>query len=217
MSVHELLNPRVRVHPQPEPRIFPGGDCGACVLGGLLGIGVQEAYDFVGRRARENEARARHWPEPFTVQDMIGALVDAEHAGFLDRVNVSRPMWLYEIPHEQSSFGPIGARQVRGWVSYLTMALDAGYVAVARMDTEARGSGPAETDHWVLINGIRTRWEDHPTVAGARCGIEEIHVLNSSAKLPLESWMDVHDFLRDRGGFDLLLARKAPSGWSVAE
>jgi hypothetical protein len=40
-----VILPR-RVKPQPVPGIVEGGDCGACVLGGLFDLSVEEVYEF---------------------------------------------------------------------------------------------------------------------------------------------------------------------------
>lgn len=48
IELNKLILP-LRVVPQPIPAIYVEGDCGACVLAGLLGIGIQEVYKRNGR------------------------------------------------------------------------------------------------------------------------------------------------------------------------
>jgi hypothetical protein len=63
------------------------------------------------------------------------------------------------------------------------------------------GRGP---DHWVLICGARLRGpgDDRPGRV-----YQEVLVSDSARSTAGESWVDAHDLLRDRGGFNLLLAR----------
>ena len=63
-----IILPR-RVAPQPSPAIVPGGDCGACVLAGLFGITVADAYAM--QDPDERPADAKDAPIPFSWHNMV--------------------------------------------------------------------------------------------------------------------------------------------------
>lgn len=185
-----------RVVPQPVPHLQPGGDCGACALGGLLGKGVQEVYDlFMG-----GEAKSFHW------KGMYDALWTAESRGWIDRLITAVPIWPWRLHEPFCEWGLHAGFQNLAWFAYVQMAVDAGYYGLALVDIDKKGPFGGGTNHWVMIAGARSREEPHEDGGGASIH-HEVLVSCSSKRTPDEEWVDCGDFLIHRGGFNLLLAR----------
>lgn len=182
---------------QPQPHISPGGDCAACVVGGLLDMTVQEIYStFQGGDA---EAPSR----PETVKTLHHARME----GFLDRLITDTPVW--STPDYYMAFGPAAYLHNLEWFAYVRMAMDGGYYGVANVNFDQTGNGgkcPPTTDHLVLLCGART--VRIPQNKGAR--LEDQVLVSCSAKSsPDEEWVEVRDFLLNRGGYNTLWARPA--------
>ena len=193
MIRHEVTLPR-RVVPQPQPHILAGGDCGACVLGGI----VRQPLDAVYRNFQPDEKV----PTSFSWYSMRSALHLGLAEHFFDRIIVEPPTW--QAPHEsQAQWGSPSWTQTLGWFAYVRMALDAGYYGLAQVNHAKKG--PWEpTDHWVMLCGVREIW---PETSGAIH--QEVLVSCSSKSTPDEEWVRVGDFLKERGGFNCLFARPA--------
>lgn len=88
------------------------------------------------------------------------------------------------------------------------MALDAGYYGLCAVSSEAKGP-LSEIDHWVLLCGHRSYEVPLAHLEGARRLQQELLVSSSSTLHPTEEWVEVGPFLRERGGFNVLLARPA--------
>jgi hypothetical protein len=184
-----------RVRPQPSPFLNRLGDCGACVLGGLLDLDVPAVYARYGPEAKGGAAHAVGSLSWWTMRQ---ALYDAEHGGLLDRIRVDVPMWPWSSGEAVCDKGLPAFSQGMAWFAHLRMALDAGYYGIALVQ-HARQGGP--TDHWVLLCGARDRWVDGS-------GHQELLVSNSAGP-GSEEWVDRSDFLKLWGGFNLLFARPA--------
>lgn len=187
----EVVLPR-RVIPQPTPLVVPAGDCGACVLGGVFGLSVEETY------AKLHDGKR----ETFDHNHMYSALHQAKYLGLVDRIITEAPMW--PPPHESMrTFGSPSWTQALAWFAYLRMGMDAGYYAFARVNHAKQGPWQSP-DHWVLLVGVR---EVFPP--GDEGGVihQQVLVSCSSRATPDEEWVNVRDFLEHRGGFDLFLAR----------
>lgn len=190
----EVVLPR-RVVPQPTPEIVSGGDCGACVLGGILGMKIEEVYDhFRGAR------------EPLGWSHMRQALWDAKHRQQLDRIRCDHYQTWQSGYSAFNEWGTPGWSQAGAWFEHLTMAFDAGYYAIALVDMEKKGPRGGGTNHWCMIVGSRMRWVPFPDGKGSR-GHREILVSCSSRRTPDEEWVEDSDFLYERGGFNLMFAR----------
>ena len=192
----EIVLPR-RVRPQPQPHVNPGGDCGACVLGGLLNLQVTEVYD----RYLEGKPKSLSW---FDMRNALSQAYWTEER--LDRFVEEIPMWPWEVHPPFLEWGPHAGHMSRGWYHYVRMAVDAGYYAIALVDVDKNGPFGGGSNHWVMIAGARGRREPFPDGKGAVIH-EEVLVSCSSAKTPDEEWVGKGDFLNKRGGFNLLLAR----------
>lgn len=101
------------------------------------------------------------------------------------------------------AFGQPGWLHSLSWFNYVRMAIDAGYYGLCTVDFKKQG-GP-DTDHWVLICGARTKG----CVTGELITGEVLVSCSARSSGMKDEWVDVRDFLRDRGGFDVLFVRPA--------
>jgi len=185
----EVILPR-RAHPQPSPHRVAVGDCGACVLGGLMGRSVDEAYAIV---RDDGPPRSVGWPE------MSAALRAASGQGRLSRAMVDVPIWPGAVPSMCMTWGLTAPWQGHAWWSYVTTAMDAGLYGLACVSSKAAGSDSEGPDHWVLLVGYRSR------VDGSQ--IHDELLVSCSARHPEGRWIDRNTFLRQWGGFNTLWAR----------
>lgn len=197
-TVMQVVLPR-RVVPQPTPNLYPGGDCGPCVLAGVLGKTVQEVYD----QFSSGKYKSFHFSE------MCGALHSAEAYGMIDRVVTDIPIWPWAGSAEAfCAWGIPSTLQNLAWFAYVTMAMDAGYYCLAMVDTKKGGAHGEGTNHWVLLVGVR---ELRIPIDERSARIStEVLVSCSSRTTPDEEWVEASTFLKERGGFNLILARPAP-------
>lgn len=190
-----VVLPRRVVH-QPTPELHPGGDCGACVLAGLTDLPLEEVY---AKLDPKHSSPTSFWR---------GSMIAAVHIAKWDLKRITKyieevPYW---PPHEgMRAFGDSGWMQSSEWFSYVTMAFEAGYYAIASVVIKKTGPFSGGTDHWVLLCGSRLRWG--PWENGGRTGHYEVLVSCSARSTPDEEWVGVGDFLRERGGFDVILVR----------
>lgn len=189
----EVILPR-RAHPQPSPRQVVGGDCGACVLGGLLGLTVDEAYTLAFYKA----------PQPIGYQTMREVLEASETAGRLSRALTDIPLWPVQAAY--LTWGLSAMWQSRQWWKYAATAIDAGLYGVACVSASGGGVDSEGPDHWVLIVGYRTRHEATGPDSGR---LHDELLVSCSARHPEGRWVDRNDFLRKWGGFNTLWARPA--------
>lgn len=119
--------------------------------------------------------------------------------GKADRMIDTHAEWSSQQPFRQ--FGSPSVLEYVPWFNYVRMAVDAGYYGLAEVDYD--GSVPQyETNHWVLICGARTGG----VVTGEIIGGE---ILVSCSAGRLNGWHDAREFLKSRGGYDLLFVRPA--------
>jgi len=185
----EVVLPR-RVREQPTPNLNPGGDCGPCCLAGVLGWTVPEVYE----RLRKGQVGTIGYADMQTV---------LHRDDLFDRKLTEAPLcWeTYEI---QRAFGQQAHHQGMAWFSYVRMAVDAGYYGIANVDHARGGPLGRGPDHWVLVCGARLRG---PGEGKSGRVYQEVLVSDSARSTAGESWVDADDFLRERGGFNLLLCR----------
>jgi hypothetical protein len=131
---------------------------------------------------------------------------NAKQDGMLSDYMVDTPFWIPN--HGEGYYGMPGFMVSLQWYRYLRMALQAGYYALSNVvhDKNAPYHPP---DHAVLLVGARTHWEEG-SIPNSRSGSFEILVSCSSTKTPDEEWVEVCSFLRDRGGYNIYLARPTP-------
>lgn len=201
----EVVLPR-RVAPQPSPTLNRGGDCGPCVLAGVLGMdSPQEVYD----RFLDGK------PCSLGHGEMQRLLRVGISDGLLDRAIEHPPTWLGasgEYSAWLGAFGWAAERMHEPWFRYIQMAVDAGLYALVQVDFSRTGGEKwGGTDHWALICGARSWLDWGPADKdGCRAGkhIEEVLVSCSASNRDGE-WVPARDFLKFRGGFNALLARPA--------
>jgi hypothetical protein len=193
---------------QPEVRIVSGGDCGACVLAGLLGCSLKEAYQL--HQISENMPKEH----PFSIWSMkktLEMLVPPFHKGeknSLVHAVTEIPIWPFDymLPHN-SAFGLLGMHMFRSWNDNLIAMLHGGYYGITQVHNhgyrdkfgDGEGNYP-DTNHWVMICGWRLILE------GNRYD-DQILIGNSSSSTDLETWVDVQDFLKYWGGFSCMYAK----------
>lgn len=181
-----------RAIPQPKPAKHKGGDCSACVLGGLLNLTLDEVYATFCDGA----------PTALSRFEMVAALEDAmwKHR-LLDRVISDIPRF-DPLPHTHI-WGQPGWGQNISWYNYVRMAVDAGYYGIASIVYEKTGP-PAASNHVVLICGTREREEPIGKV-GSR--IHQEILVSCSAAHPVGKWVGDIEFLEKWGGYNVILAR----------
>lgn len=193
-TVEDLVELPRRVVKQPTPELSPGGDCGACVLAGLLNLSIEDVY------ARLHEKGV---PHHFGHTSMVEALRRAYYdLKLIDRYVTRTPHW--PIWDARRAWGDASWLQSMEWREWLTMAFDAGYYAIAQVRA-VHEPMMFETNHWVLYCGTRTKWDGPP---GARhSGETQLLVSDSGRTKPHEAWFELGPHLKERGGFACLLAR----------
>lgn len=182
---------------QPKPVIAKGGDCWACVIGGMTGFSVQDVYD----KLNEGEKVASY--------SCIEAVL--YRAKDLDTVK-----WFYnETPHwtsydEHRAFGDEAILQRLGWISWVHMALLSGHIGYASVvhngvlrvtKDDYHGWVGGRTNHAVMICGIRERRTPHKTMKGC-ARIDNEVLISCSASHPEGKWINVNNFLLNYGGFN---------------
>jgi hypothetical protein len=180
-SPGEVILPR-RSLIQPRPEIHKGGDCGACCLGGALGIQVADVY------SRFDSQGITHSGE------MARCLRCSIHE-LADR--------MLDIPAEWPSnryihsFGSPAVHEALPWFNHVRMAIDAGYYGLATVDYS--GNGGPDTNHWVLICGAKTE--------GSPVGKLITGDILASCSVNGDKWYESRDFLSRMGGFNTLFVR----------
>jgi len=195
----ELVLPR-RVIPQPTPEVSGGGDCGACVFGGIFGMTVPEVYEFKGDVCCIGIGE---------MQRMLRVAAIYKKA---DRFIEDPARWAGHTTYE--AFGRPGHLDYLSWFNYVRMAIDAGYYGLAQVDF-ARTGGRAKggTDHWVMICGARTEG----TVIDKKLTGEVLVSCSARSTGVKDEWVEAQDFLKNRGGYNILFARPlCPSYRQVA-
>lgn len=177
-----------RAVPQPHPMLNPRGDCAACCMAGMLG------WSDIGRVYADlqgGEVRAPSWE--ITRRN----LWNAYSRGLVDRIVDTVPIWP-EHPSQMQRGMPAIASSLE-WFNYVRMAVEAGYYGLAEVAFSKQPTDP--TDHEVLICGARE-------IRPEGCGAVKTEVLVScSASHPEGRWVEVRDFLRNWGGYNVLLVR----------
>lgn len=187
---HEKILDR-RAIKQPQPKLFNGGDCGACVLAGLFQKDTQWIYD---------ELQGKVYP--FSHITMDTALCKAYSLGLIDRRIRQCPEWRAE--DFQLTWGNPSWLQDQHWAEYISMAIDAGYYGIAHINMN--GNGPLElTDHLVLICGYKE--EVIPVLDGKGGKYQHSVFVSCSARHPEGKWYEVSDFIKHYGGFNCHVLR----------
>jgi hypothetical protein len=127
---------------------------------------------------------------------------DAEYwSGYLDEY----PLSWSGLFNPWLAFGLQARHQQLSWFKYVQMAMEAGYYGLANVDFHRKGASGQGPNHWVLLCGFQTVRVEFPG-GGARMD-NQVLVSCSATSSPDEEWVNVGDFLTNRGGFNLLLVR----------
>jgi hypothetical protein len=184
-----------RVIQQPMPPLHDEGDCGACVVAGLLGITVEAVYE------RKGETTPFCW---LTLHKLIG---EAYWNDELDRLITKVPYWPYG--DALRGFGDPSWHRNLEWFEYVRMGLDAGYYGL--MNLNMKGVGPfAMADHFVMVVGARDHEVPNPNCKGSSMVLKELCISDSSTRKPDLYWIDHLELLRNHGGYNVMLARPTP-------
>lgn len=180
-----------RVISQPKPALHTGGDCSACVLGGLLGMAtVDEVYaHFHGGT-----------PTTFSRWEMQAAVEQAWQDELLLGIITDTPSW--GVVPRAGIWGNPGSGQADKWYAYVHLAIEAGYYGIASVVYEKTGP-PADSNHMVLICGARETAV--PVNGGER--LDQQILVSCSAAHPGGKWVGVIEFLEKWGGFCVILAK----------
>ncbi len=190
-AVGEVVLPR-RVHTQPTPAVVALGDCGACVLGGVLDIPIERVYDELVEKR-----------EALTTGEMERVLRVASYKGLIDRLIQDPAQWPLS-GHPDRTFGRPAWREALPWFCYVRMAIDAGYYGVTIIDTDGKRGGMG--NHWILICGARNRGlaAYDNTLTG------EVLVSDSRRSVGgVDEWVEAGELLKNRGGYEIMFARPA--------
>lgn len=182
LAAGENVLPR-RATAQPRPMIYPHGDCGACALGGALGLSVEDLYAKFDTKGITNHG------------EMQRCLRCSVSHGLADRaIDVSA-----EFPGARylRAFGSPGYLEYLAWFNHVRMAVDAGYYGIATIDMH--GQHQPDTDHWVLLCGARSE--------GSPVGKVVTGEILVSCSVNGESWYEARDFLKRMGGYNVLFVR----------
>lgn len=188
MKTYELVLPR-RAHKQPRPLLNAGGDCASCAIGGVVGLSVEEVHTMI--ETTDNCSRSRlGWTILCREFERRGLIHE-----YIDDIPVWFPIWAVSLPH-----GLTSEHMRNEWWRYVRMAIRAGYYGLASVTYS--GDVYTDTDHMVVICGVRERWEIHPVVEGAHSQVNEV-LISCSASCPEGRWVCVDSFLRT-GGHDAI-------------
>lgn len=186
----EIVLPR-RVKLQPTPDLHQGGDCGACVLGGIFDMTVQQVYDEL-----KGDVKSIHYGE---MQRVLRVSVYQKRA---DRIIEEPAAW----PRRWwgcDSFGRPSHMESLPWFNYVRAFIDAGYYGIASVDSDKQGGSKGGTDHWVMICGARTEGSVNGKVITG-----DVLVSCSMRRTGMvDEWVEAREFLQHRGGYDILFAR----------
>lgn len=219
MNVYQVIKEVSLPHRPPKnpvPSLNMGGDCGACVIAGILNISIQEAYELhcSGEYSGGN-------PIPkissFNFHSMIRTLecltddLGIKPNPILEHCVTDIPMWLVNQHHEISgvSFGVSGAMQYTPWCNMIRAMLTGGYYGICQVFNRGHtelNSLYGTTNHWVMIVGWRYVYIKHSDDISGHYE-QEVLIGNSANTCPQEEWLPVDKFLKNWGGFGVLWAK----------
>lgn len=214
---------------QPTPCLVEGGDCGGCVLAGLLGgpeagWTLERTYDELHQAGEYYGGKPVERRSSFTRQSMVRSLsVLASDSGcrggtnlpvLLDHIIEDVPVWL---TNDFVRDVPFGLRAQFEWRDYARALLNGGYYGLAQVkhggyapDAPLKGWGT--TDHWVMICGWRyvhslEGESEERRAAGLGHYDQEFLIGDSSRARPLETWVNANELQNRWGGYSAVWAR----------
>ena len=216
----EIILP-LRVNPQALPALWKGGDCGACVLGGIFNLPTQAVYEQIQRAVYEDYYE-QEWTEArsFTPQCMEKALRVAEKQGLATDIRTQPQHFVRERDYVSRCFGEYPEHHAKQWHEAVTVHLEAGYYAIVMVNMMGESYYSHKDDgtilvnagdHWQIIVGARTRRVERILDSGTRTWstVREVLTSCSSTRTPDEEWTEAADFIRRKGGFHPYFVRPA--------
>jgi hypothetical protein len=196
MINREVVLPR-RVVQQEVPPLYEGGDCGACVIAGLVDMSVADVYTLSERHRKQKLS-------PFCWHSAYYTLHELLTMGRLDRLITKVPFW--GDNDSRRYFGDPSWMQGGNWWDWVAMGVDAGYYGLMHYNMEGLGA-EGLPNHYVMVVGAR----EVEVPSGKGWFVQkELLISCSSSRTPVEPWwIAVQDLLRLHGGFNVVLARPA--------
>lgn len=198
--------------------LYSGGDCGACVLAGLLGL--PDAEDAYKLHISGEYAGGGKIPqiESFTRQTMQHSLEALQTdwkitPNLIEHVVSDIPIWPFGYARHNLTFA---MRPQHEWRDYARALLTGGYYGIAQVMMGGHApTAPMKdyglTNHWIMICGWRYCYipETDPERIKLTTGFykEEFLIGDSAKSRPLECWVDANDFQNYWGGFAALWAK----------
>jgi hypothetical protein len=205
-----------------EVSLSDGGDCGACVIAGVLNISIEEAYElhcsgeYYGGKPIPKISSWNRQSMRRTLECLADNWGNQLPAPLFEHVVTDCPIWPFDSPHTSvgMGFGLTAGMQFSPWADYIRAMLMGGFYGITTVFNngyhgEIRHYG--QTDHWVMIKGwqyVFVQNED-PKTKELSSGhySQEICIGNSARNSPQEEWMDLGDFLKYWGGFGAMWAK----------
>lgn len=224
----------IAVFPQPSPARNPGGDCFACsvtaTLRHIYGAEaptfdqVWESFQRTVQFVRNGEVAQQTQLEN-TWDGYRGAFYNLiEYVGRFDIQTDFAARGVPQFGHdsgESMAWWPMVDESQ--WARRLDAWLRGGWYAFAsiRLDPNPTGEwlmtddGPrrVSTDHFVVLDGVRSGWRRRVCPDGMKCGtlVHQVHVV-CSARDGRAYWIDVDTFLREHGAGAWWLIRPGECG-----
>lgn len=195
--INEVILPKRVVQNTVEP-IAKGGDCVFCCLAGIMDCSISEAY----LRCDNTEFKPASW-------SCLSSYLHVLHRkGYIDRFITDVPFWLCDLYDGHMTWGITSTNMSLAWFHYVQMSIDAGYYGLVSVNHKKEGY-PSHADHKQLVCGVRTRIKWGQLPEGSKFGqhLNELLISDSSSSLPDEEWVEVNDFLKQRGGYNIQLVR----------
>jgi len=163
------------------------------VLGGIFDISVEDAYD---RIKGERKSITGSW-------EMGRCLRVASMLGLADRIIDESAQWPDVHGKIYKAFGRPSWLESLPWFMYVRAMIDAGYYGIAEVEYERRGG--IDTNHWVMICGARTEG----AVNGKTLTGDVLVSCSARSSGMQDEWVEAGEFLKQRGGYNILFARPA--------
>jgi hypothetical protein len=173
------------------------------VIAGVLGISVADAYELQDKDERPMNAKDR--PYPFSWSAIGNALQCWGRDPLTDGVITETPIWPWESWRNNMPWGLVSWQQNMAWWNYVRMGLLGGFCGIVQMDIDGRGPG-SDHNHWQMICGARINFVPNPNMEGSGSYDQDI-LVSCSARHPEGKWYDSSKFLRERGGFNVIMVR----------
>ncbi len=188
----------------PRPTLWHEGDCGPCVIAGLIDWYPGNKVDpSVVVRAIYERAHSKELPiRALSAQAMRRVLNRLYTERQIDYLEPYPPSWSHRSFDLHGVWGATGWDHEPEWSNWIHLAMLAGCYAICAVNIDKEGP-PNPANHWVMLCGYRR-------VAKHGVWWNEVLMSCSSSSSPVEQWVPSIDFLKQYGGFNCILVR--PTG-----